>query len=51
MYWWGVDSSYAGAVGAAIGFIGLSLAEAALRAADKMDVREWLAGLTTRKGA
>lgn len=48
--WWSIQADYAGAVGASIGFIGLSLAEAALRAADKMDVREWLSSLTTRKG-
>lgn len=50
LHWWGVDTNYAGAVGASIGFIGLSLAEAALRAADRVDLREWLAGIIARKG-
>ena len=40
--WFGVvDPEYVGAMGALIGFIGLSFAEGALRAADKFDVGAW----------
>lgn len=49
MHWWDVEPSYAGAVGASIGFIGLSIAEAALRAADKLDLRDWLRSFLTKK--
>jgi hypothetical protein len=51
MHWWTLDSSYVGAVGASIGFIGLSVAEAALRSADKLDLREWLRSLLAKKEA
>lgn len=33
---------YAGAIGAVIGLVGLSIAEAVLRAADKFDVTAWI---------
>lgn len=36
--------AYAGAVGALVGFMGLSFAERALRTADKIDLLAWLAG-------
>lgn len=48
--WWEIDAAYAGAVGASIGFIGLSIAEATLLAADKMDFKEWVAGWLARRG-
>lgn len=51
MYWWGIDQSLVGAVGAGMGFLGLSVAEAALRWADKLDLREWLRSLLTKKEA
>lgn len=51
MHWWTLDHSFVGAVGASIGFIGLSVAEAALRSADKLDLREWLRSLLTKKEA
>lgn len=39
---WGVsDPAYVGAIGALIGMIGLSLAQSALKAADKFDVAAW----------
>ncbi len=41
-YWWELDPNYYGAMGAAIGFIGLSIAEAFLRAGDRLDVKELL---------
>ena len=49
MRWWELDDAYAGALGAAIGFIGLSLAEAALRAADKLDVKDFLRSILLRR--
>lgn len=49
MRWLELDDAYVGALGAAIGFIGLSLAEAALRSADRMDVRDWLRTMLTKK--
>lgn len=49
MRWWSLDADYVGAVGASIGFIGLSVAEAALRSADKLDLREWLRSMLTKK--
>jgi len=40
--WWAIaDPEYVGAIGALIGFVGLSFAEGALRAADKFDVAAW----------
>lgn len=51
MHWWALDQSYVGAVGASVGFIGLSVAEAALRSADKLDLREWLRSLLAKKEA
>jgi len=40
--WFGlVDAEYVGAMGALIGMVGLSVAERALRAADKFDVGAW----------
>ncbi len=39
---WGLPVSYAGAVGALLGFIGLSIAEGALRAIDAFDFRALL---------
>lgn len=47
-YWWSLDQHYTGAMGAAIGFIGLSIAEACLRAADKFDAKELLRGWLMR---
>lgn len=49
-YWWSLDAQYTGALGAAIGFVGLSIAEAFLRAADKFDARELLRAWLTRGG-
>lgn len=51
MRWWSLEADYVGAVGASIGFIGLSVAEAALRSADKLDLREWLRSLLAKKEA
>lgn len=36
LWWLGLDTDFAGAMGAALGFIGLSLAQAALSWADKL---------------
>lgn len=36
------DSDFIGAMGAALGFIGLSVAERILRAADGLDLKSWL---------
>ena len=41
MKWWAMDPEYAGAIGAALGLVGLSFAQGALMAADKMDVISW----------
>lgn len=49
MRWWGLDDAYVGALGAAIVFIGLSLAEAALRAADKTDLKDFLRSILLRR--
>lgn len=49
-YWWQLDQHYTGALGAAIGFVGLSLAEAFLRAADKFDARSLLRAWLMRGG-
>ncbi len=38
----GLDTDYSGAIGAALGLVGLSLAQGALTAADKFDVWQWL---------
>lgn len=34
MHWWNFDASYSGAVGAVLGFVGLSLADGVLRSVD-----------------
>lgn len=53
MRWWELgweqDSAYAGGLGAAIGFIGLSIAEVALRAADKLDLKDFLRSILLRR--
>lgn len=41
MHWWKMDAEYAGAIGAALGLVGLSFAQGALLAADKFDVMAW----------
>jgi hypothetical protein len=46
---WGLPVSYAGAVGALLGFIGLSIAEGALKALDAFDFRALLAGFLKEK--
>lgn len=43
MRWFELDDAYAGAVGALLGFIGLSLAEGLLRAADTFDLKALIA--------
>lgn len=41
--WWGLDPvTWAGAIGAATGFIGLSVAGGALKAVDSFDFKGWL---------
>jgi hypothetical protein len=44
MNWWGMGQDYAGAVGAVLGFMGLSFAEAALKASDGWSAKvfEWI---------
>lgn len=42
MKWWGLDPEYAGAIGAALGLVGLSFAQGALKAADKLDLIAWI---------
>lgn len=49
MRWWELDGAYAGALGAAIGFIGLSIAEGALGAADKLDLKDFLRSIFLRR--
>lgn len=49
MRWLDLDQAYVGALGAAIGFIGLSIAEAVLRAADKMDVKDFVRSILLRR--
>ncbi|HWJ70937.1 MAG TPA: hypothetical protein VNS79_12930 [Sphingobium sp.] len=46
---WGLPVSHAGAVGALLGFIGLSIAEGVLRAIDAFDFRALLASLLKGK--
>jgi hypothetical protein len=43
MRWWEFDPSYAGAVGALLGFVGLSFAEGLLKAIDTVDFKAWVA--------
>lgn len=43
MNWWNLENEYVGAVGALIGFIGLSLAEGLLKAVDSISFKEWVA--------
>lgn len=40
--WWDMDPEYAGAIGAALGLVGLSFAQGALLAADKFDLLAWI---------
>lgn len=40
--WFSLPVDYAGAVGAALGFLGLSIAEGLLRAFDRFDFRQFL---------
>lgn len=42
MKWWEIDPEYAGAIGAALGLVGLSFAQGAIKAADKFDLTAWL---------
>lgn len=42
MHWWELDESYVGAVGALVGFIGLSIAEGMLKAVDGFEFKSWL---------
>jgi hypothetical protein len=42
----GLPQDFDGAVGALLGLVGVSLASAALKAADKFDVLEWLSKRT-----
>lgn len=44
--WWEIDPEYSGAIGAALGLVGLSFAQGALKAADKIDVIGWMARRT-----
>lgn len=46
---WHLPVSYAGAVGALLGFIGLSIAEGALRAVDAFDFRAIIIGFIKGK--
>lgn len=39
---WDVPADYAGAMGAALGFAGLSVAQAVLRGLDSLDLSGWL---------
>lgn len=48
MHWWGIEPEFSGAVGALIGFIGLSFAEGLLKMIDGFDVKDWLLKLLTR---
>lgn len=42
MWLWGLPDTYSGGVGAALGLLGLSLAESALKAIEKVDVAGWV---------
>lgn len=42
MDWFALGDSYAGAVGALLGLVGLSLAEGLLKAVDGFDWKEWI---------
>lgn len=50
MHWWEIEPDFSGAVGALIGFVGLSFAEGMLKMIDNFDVKEWLIRWST-KGA
>ncbi|AJP72260.1 hypothetical protein [Sphingomonas hengshuiensis] len=49
--WWALPQDSAGAIGALLGFVGLSFAEGLLRAADKMDLTAWLTSWLRKPGA
>lgn len=42
MHWLALGEDYVGGIGAAIGFIGLTLAEAFLKAVEGFDLKAWL---------
>lgn len=48
MQWFAFDEAYAGAVGALLGFIGLSLAEGLLKAVDGFEFKAWLRNFLTK---
>ncbi len=42
MWAWGLPEEYSGGVGAALGLLGLSLAESALKGVERLDVGGWI---------
>ncbi len=51
MHWWNIDhpdAATVGAVGALLGFVGLSFAEGLLKAMDNLDLKAWLARWATK---
>ena len=48
MRWWEIDAEFSGAVGALVGFIGLSFAEGLLKAVDSIDLKAWILRIMTR---
>lgn len=48
--WWGIDQSYSGAVGALIGFVGLSIAEGILRGVDGFNIGNVVRFMVKKEG-
>lgn len=48
MHWWEISPDFSGAVGALVGFIGLSFAEGLLKMVDGIDLKAWMLKLLTR---
>lgn len=42
MWLWSLPDAYSGGVGAALGLLGLSLAESALKAVERFDIAGWI---------
>lgn len=51
MEWWAFSESYAGAVGALLGLLGLSIAEGLLKAVDGFEFKAWILSLLGSKKA
>jgi hypothetical protein len=50
MRWWEMDQAFVGAIGALLGFLGLSIAEGLLKAVDGADFKAWVARWVRKEG-